>query len=330
MVPCAGILPLDLELQGGWPVGRIVEIYGHESSGKTSLALYAIAEMQRRKEAVVLIDAEHAMDMQYAKRLGVVTEGRERLILVQPNSGEQAINVADTFIRSGQVSLIVIDSVSALIPQQELEGLAGEGALGSLARLMSQAMRRLSPAAAKAKCTVIFINQIRNKIGVYGNPETTSGGVALKFHASVRCEMKVVERKRVGGEDLGFRVRVRVVKSKVSVPYKEAEFEMLHGHGVQHEGAVLDAAEKLSIISRRGAYYYYNGEVVQGREKMSAYLRENPEVLAGLEAAVREAIKAGGRPPMEAEASAPEEDLGLEDLELEAASVDLGLEEGSQ
>lgn len=285
-----GILPLDMVLGGGWPRGRVVEIYGHESSGKTSLALYAIAEMHRMNEPVVLIDAEHALDINYAKKLGV---DPELLLLVQPNCGEDAISTADKVIRSGHVRLVVIDSVSALVPQAELEGQVGEGALGQLARLMSTALRRLSPVAHKSKCTIIFINQIRNKIGVYGNPETTTGGLALKFHASVRAEIRAVERKKVGTEDVGFRARVRVVKSKVSVPYRVTEFDLMHGRGVPKAGALLDTAESLGVVAKRGSYYYIDGQVCQGRDRTVAFLDENPDVYAALEKSVKERIKEG-------------------------------------
>ncbi|KAI4323159.1 hypothetical protein L6164_022788 [Bauhinia variegata] len=284
----SGCLTLDCALGGGLPKGRIVEIYGPESSGKTTLALHAIAEVQKLGGNAVLVDAEHAFDPAYSKALGVDVEN---LYVCQPDHGEMALEVADRMCRSGAVDLICIDSVSALTPRAEIEGEIGMQQMGLQARLMSQALRKMSGNASKAGCTLIFLNQIRYKIGVYyGNPEVTSGGIALKFFASVRLEIRSTGKiKSVkGDEEIGLRVRVRVQKSKVSRPYKQAEFDIIFGEGVNKLGCILDCAEIMDIVSKKGSWYSYGEHRLgQGRDKALQYLRENSHLLEEIEKAVR-------------------------------------------
>ncbi|XP_060188284.1 DNA repair protein recA homolog 1, chloroplastic isoform X2 [Lycium barbarum] len=287
----SGVLTLDFALGGGLPKGRIVEIYGPESSGKTTLALHAIAEVQKLGGNAMLVDAEHAFDPAYSKALGVDVEN---LIVCQPDNGEMALEIADRMCRSGAVDLICIDSVSALTPRAEIEGEIGMQQMGLQARLMSQALRKMSGNASKAGCTLIFLNQIRYKIGVYyGNPEVTSGGIALKFFASVRLEIRSTGKIKSakGDEEVGLKVRVRVQKSKVSRPYKQAEFEIIFGEGVSKLGCVLDCAELIDVVSKKGSWYNYGEHRLgQGREKALQYLRENPVLSEEIEKMVRSSV----------------------------------------
>lgn len=280
----SGCLTLDFALGGGLPKGRIVEIFGPESSGKTTLALHAIAEVQKFGGHAMLVDAEHAFDPAYSKALGVDVEN---LIVCQPDNGEMALEIADRMCRSGAVDLICVDSVSALTPRAEIEGEIGMQQIGLQARLMSQALRKMSGNASKAGCTLIFLNQIRYKIGVYyGNPEVTSGGIALKFFASVRLEIRSTGKiKSVkGDEDVGVRVRVRVQKSKVSRPYKQAEFEIIFGEGVSQLGCILDCAEMMDVVVKKGSWYSYGDHRLgQGRDKALQYLRDNPHLQEEIE-----------------------------------------------
>ncbi|XP_048628046.1 DNA repair protein recA homolog 1, chloroplastic [Brassica napus] len=284
----SGVLTLDLALGGGLPKGRVVEIYGPESSGKTTLALHAIAEVQKLGGNAMLVDAEHAFDPSYSKALGVDVEN---LIVCQPDNGEMALEIADRMCRSGAVDLICVDSVSALTPRAEIEGEIGMQQMGLQARLMSQALRKMSGNASKAGCTLIFLNQIRYKIGVYyGNPEVTSGGIALKFFASVRLEIRSAGKIKSskGDEDIGLRARVRVQKSKVSRPYKQAEFEIMFGEGVSKLGCVLDCAEIMEVVVKKGSWYSYEDQRLgQGREKALQHLRENPSLQDEIEKRVR-------------------------------------------
>ncbi|XP_027127376.1 DNA repair protein recA homolog 1, chloroplastic-like isoform X2 [Coffea arabica] len=290
----SGCLTLDIALGGGLPKGRIVEIYGPESSGKTTLALHAIAEVQKLGGNAMLVDAEHVFDPAYSKALGVDVEN---LIVCQPDNGEMALEIADRMCRSGAVDLICIDSVSALTPRAEIEGEIGMQQMGLQARLMSQALRKMSGNASKAGCTLIFLNQIRYKIGVYyGNPEVTSGGIALKFFASVRLEIRPIGKiKSVkGDEEIGLKVRVRVQKSKVSRPYKQAEFEIIFGEGVSKLGCVLDCAEIMDIVLKKGSWYSYADQRLgQGRDRALQYLKENPLLSEEVEKMVRSAMAEG-------------------------------------
>ncbi|XP_059662297.1 DNA repair protein recA homolog 1, chloroplastic [Cornus florida] len=284
----SGCLTLDFALDGGLPKGRIVEIYGPESSGKTTMALHAIAEVQKSGGNAMLVDAEHAFDPTYSKALGIDVEN---LIVCQPDNGEMALEIADRMCRSGAIDLICIDSVSALTPRAEIEGEIGMQQIGLQARLMSQALRKMSGNASKAGCTLIFLNQIRYKIGVYyGNPEVTSGGIALKFFASVRLEIRPIGKiKSVkGDEDIGLRVRVRVQKSKVSRPYRQAEFEIIFGEGVSKLGCILDCAEMMDVVLKKGSWYSYGDQRLgQGRDRALQYLRENTPLSDEIEKIVR-------------------------------------------
>lgn len=291
----SGCLTLDFALSGGLPKGRIVEIYGPESSGKTTLALHAIAEVQKLGGNAMLVDAEHAFDPSYSKALGVDVEN---LIVCQPDNGEMALEIADRMCRSGAVDLICVDSVSALTPRAEIEGEIGMQQMGLQARLMSQALRKMSGNASKAGCTLIFLNQIRHKIGVYyGNPEVTSGGIALKFFASVRLEIRGIGKIKSGDEDIGVKVRVRVQKSKVSRPYKQAEFEIIFGEGVGKMGCILDCAEMMDVVLKKGSWYSYGDHRLgQGREKALQFLRENPPICDEIEKIVRSTMIEGNGP----------------------------------
>lgn len=282
-----GALSLDLALGGGIPKGRVVEIYGPESSGKTTLTLHAIAEVQRQGGTAAFIDAEHALDPAYAKRIGVDVEN---LLLSQPDNGEQALEIVETLVRSNAVDLIVVDSVAALVPRAEIEGDMGDSLPGLQARLMSQALRKLTGVINKSKATVIFINQIRMKIGVmFGNPETTTGGNALKFYASVRMDIRRISQIKQGDAVVGNRTRVKVVKNKIAPPFREAEFDIMYNQGISTAGDVLDLAANRDIVEKSGAFYKYNGETIgQGREATKTYLQENPKVLQELDAKVRE------------------------------------------
>jgi len=276
-----GALSLDIALGGGIPKGRIVEIYGPESSGKTTLTLHAIAEVQRQGGTAAFIDAEHALDPAYAKRIGVDVEN---LLLSQPDNGEQALEIAETLVRSSAVDLVVVDSVAALVPRAEIEGDMGDSLPGLQARLMSQALRKLTGVINKSKTTVIFINQIRMKIGVmFGNPETTTGGNALKFYASVRMDIRRIAQIKQGDEVVGNRTRVKVVKNKIAPPFRQAEFDIMYNQGISKVGDVLDLAAERGIVEKAGAWYAYNdSKIGQGREATKKYLEENPKLVEEL------------------------------------------------
>ncbi|MBN1981472.1 MAG: recombinase RecA [Chitinivibrionales bacterium] len=285
-----GALSLDIALGvGGLPRGRIVEIYGPESSGKTTLALHAIATVQREGGVAVLIDAEYAFDAKYAKNLGVDTEN---LLVSQPDTGEQALEIADTLVRSGAVDIVVIDSVAALVPAAEIEGDMGDSHMGLQARLMSQALRKLTSIIAKSNTCLIFINQLRMKIGVmFGNPETTTGGNALKFYASVRLDIRRISAIKEGEENVGSRTRVKVVKNKIAPPFKEAEFDIMYGVGISVEGDVLDLAATNGIVEKSGTWFSFEGERLgQGRENAKLFLKQNPDLLEKLTAKIREKL----------------------------------------
>lgn len=286
-----GAINLDIALGiGGLPRGRIVEIYGPESSGKTTLALHCIAEAQKLGGVAVFIDAEHALDVHYAKNLGVDVDN---VILSQPDTGEQALAITESLVRSNAVDIIVIDSVAALVPRAEIEGDMGDTHVGLLARLMSQALRKLTGIVSKSNTTVIFLNQLRQKIGVmFGNPETTTGGIALKFYSSVRLDIRRGEQIKDGDNVIGNRTRVRIVKNKVAPPFKTAEFDIMYGTGISKSGTILDQAVDMNIIEKAGSWYSYEGQRLgQGREKIKAYLEENPDVLEEVENKIRENIK---------------------------------------
>ena len=283
-----GALSLDIALGiGGVPRGRIIEIYGPESSGKTTLALHIIAEAQKLGGEVAFIDAEHALDPVYSKKLGVDIDN---LIVSQPDTGEQALEITESLVRSGALDVIVVDSVAALVPKAEIDGDMGDPHMGLQARLMSQALRKLAGVINKSKTVLIFINQLRDKIGVmFGNPETTTGGRALKFYASVRLDIRKAENIKQDGEIKGSRTKVKVVKNKVAPPFREAEFDIMYGEGISREGNVLDMAVNLDIIEKSGSWFSYNGDRIgQGRENVKKYLRENPEMLDEVEKKVRE------------------------------------------
>ena len=274
-----GSLSLDLALGlGGVPKGRIVEIYGPESSGKTTVALHMIAEVQKRGGIAGFIDAEHALDPVYAKNIGVDID---ELYISQPDSGDQALEITETMVRSGAMDIIVVDSVAALVPKQEIEGDMGDSHVGLQARLMSQALRKLTPVISKSNCVVIFINQLREKVGVmFGNPETTTGGRALKFYSSVRMDVRRIETLKQSGEMVGNRTRVKIVKNKIAPPFKEAEFDIMFGKGISKEGDILDLAVKCDLVSKSGAWFAYNGDKIgQGRENAKTYLSEHPEIV---------------------------------------------------
>ena len=283
-----GSLSLDIALGlGGIPKGRIIEIYGPESSGKTTVTLHMIAEVQKRGGIAGFIDAEHALDPVYAKNIGVDIDN---LYISQPDSGEQALEIAETMVRSGAIDIVVVDSVAALVPKAEIDGDMGDSHVGLHARLMSQALRKLTAVISKSNCAVVFINQLREKVGVmFGNPETTTGGRALKFYSSVRMDVRRIESLKQSGEVIGNRTRIRVVKNKIAPPFKEAEFDIMFGKGISYVGDVLDLAAKCDIINKSGAWYNYNGNKIgQGRENSKAYLTAHPEILAEVDRKVRE------------------------------------------
>ena len=289
-VVSTGSLGLDIALGvGGLPRGRVIEIYGPESSGKTTLTLQVIAEMQKQAGTCAFIDAEHALDVQYAQKLGV---NLQELLISQPDTGEQALEIVDALVRSGSVDLIVIDSVAALTPKAELEGEMGDSLPGLQARLMSQALRKLTATIKKTNCMVIFINQIRMKIGVmFGSPETTTGGNALKFYASVRLDIRRTGSIKKGEEVIGSETKVKVVKNKVSPPFKTAEFDILYGEGISREGEIIDMGVNARVLEKSGAWYAYNGEKIgQGKDNAREFLRENPDVAVEVENKVREAM----------------------------------------
>ena len=304
-----GSLSLDLALGlGGVPKGRIVEIYGPESSGKTTVALHMIAEVQKRGGIAGFIDAEHALDPVYAKKIGVDID---ELYISQPDSGDQALEIAETMVRSGAVDIIVIDSVAALVPKQEIEGDMGDSHVGLQARLMSQALRKLTPVISKSNCVVIFINQLREKVGVmFGNPETTTGGRALKFYASVRMDVRRIETLKQSGEMVGNRTRIKIVKNKIAPPFKEAEFDIMFGKGISKEGDILDLAVKCDLVSKSGAWFAYNGDKIgQGRENAKTYLSEHPEIMEELEQNIRAHYHIGAEGDMEETEEAAEEGI---------------------
>ena len=294
-----GSLSLDLALGlGGVPKGRIVEIYGPESSGKTTVALHMIAEVQKRGGIAGFIDAEHALDTVYAKNIGVDID---ELYISQPDSGDQALEITETMVRSGAMDIIVVDSVAALVPKQEIEGDMGDSHVGLQARLMSQALRKLTPVISKSNCVVIFINQLREKVGVmFGNPETTTGGRALKFYSSVRMDVRRIETLKQSGEMVGNRTRVKIVKNKIAPPFKEAEFDIMFGKGISKEGDILDLAVKCDLVSKSGAWFAYNGDKIgQGRENAKTYLSEHPEIMEELEQNIRAHYHIGAEGDME-------------------------------
>jgi len=289
-----GSLSLDIALGlGGLPKGRIIEIYGPESSGKTTVALHAVAEVQKRGGIAGFIDAEHALDPAYAKNIGV---NIDELYISQPDCGEQALEITETMVRSGAVDIVIVDSVAALVPKAEIDGDMGDSHVGLQARLMSQALRKLTAVISKSNCIVIFINQLREKVGVmFGNPETTTGGRALKFYSSVRMDVRRIESLKQAGEVVGNRTRVKIVKNKVAPPFKEAEFDIMFGKGISKEGDILDLAADCGIIVKSGAWHAYNGDKIgQGRENAKTYLRENPLVCEEVEAKVREKFQLDG------------------------------------
>ena len=283
-----GSLSLDIALGlGGLPKGRIIEIYGPESSGKTTVALHAVAEVQKRGGIAGFIDAEHALDPVYARNIGVDIDN---LYISQPDNGEQALEITETMVRSGAIDIVVVDSVAALVPKAEIDGDMGDSHVGLQARLMSQALRKLTAVISKSNCTVIFINQLREKVGVmFGNPETTTGGRALKFYSSVRLDVRRIESLKQSGEVTGNRTRVKVVKNKIAPPFKEAEFDIMFGEGISQEGDILDLAANVNIVVKSGAWYAYEGNKIgQGRENAKQYLKDNPEICKEIENKVRE------------------------------------------
>ena len=288
-----GSLSLDIALGlGGVPKGRIIEVYGPESSGKTTVALHMVAEVQKRGGIAGFIDAEHALDPAYAKNIGVDIEN---LYISQPDNGEQALEITETMVRSGAVDIIIVDSVAALVPKAEIDGDMGDSHVGLQARLMSQALRKLTAAISKSNCIVIFINQLREKVGVmFGNPETTTGGRALKFYSSIRLDVRRIEALKQGGEMVGNRTRIKVVKNKVAPPFREAEFDIMFGKGISKEGDVLDLAASVGIVQKSGAWFAYGGDKIgQGRENAKAYLREHPQIMDEIEHKVRVATSDG-------------------------------------
>ena len=329
-----GSMALDAALGiGGLPRGRIVEIYGPESSGKTTLALHAVAEAQKRGGEAAFIDVEHALDPVYARALGVDVDA---LLVSQPDTGEQALEIMEALIRSGAVDIVVLDSVAALVPRAEIEGEMGDSHVGLQARLMSQAMRKLAGAVSKSNCIAIFINQLRLKVGVvYGNPEVTAGGNALKYYASVRLDVRRTETLKSGGESIGSHTRVRVVKNKVAPPFKEAEFDVMYGEGISHESELLDLAVKLDIVQKSGAWFYYKeGRLGQGRDKAKEFLRDNVETAQEIEQLVREALQkeaqahaAPVRKPAEAPMEIPIEAAAKVTAAAAKASIDISVDD---
>ena len=297
-----GALSLDLALGvGGVPRGRVIEVFGPESSGKTTLALHIVAEAQKLGGIAAFVDAEHALDIGYARKLGVKTDD---LLVSQPDTGEQALEIAEMLVRSGAIDILVIDSVAALVPKAEIEGEMGDSHMGLQARLMSQALRKLTAIISKSNCCVIFINQIRMKIGVmFGNPETTTGGNALKFYASVRMDIRKIASLKQGNDVIGSRTKVKVVKNKVAPPFKEVEFDILYGEGISKEGDILDLAVEKGIIDKSGAWFSYGKERIgQGRENVRIFLKENPATRVEIESKLRTGLGLGGQPLAEAKA----------------------------
>ena len=289
-----GSISLDIALGlGGVPKGRIIEIYGPESSGKTTVALHMVAEVQKRGGIAGFIDAEHALDPVYAKNIGVDIDN---LYISQPDFGEQALEITETMVRSGAIDIVIVDSVAAIVPKAEIDGEMGDSHVGLQARLMSQALRKLTAVISKSNCIVIFINQLREKIGVmFGNPETTTGGRALKFYSSVRMDVRKIETLKSGGDVVGSRTRIKIVKNKIAPPFKEAEFDIMFGEGISKAGDLIDLAASIDVINKSGAWYAYNGEKIgQGRENAKNFLNQNPDILEAIEAAVREHFQLEG------------------------------------
>jgi recombination protein RecA len=310
-----GALTLDLALGGGLPKGRVIEIYGPESSGKTTVALHAVAEVQKNGGIAAYVDAEHALDPTYAAALGVDINN---LLISQPDTGESALEIVDQLVRSAAVDVVVIDSVAALVPRAEIEGEMGDSHLGLQARLMSQALRKITGNIGKSGCTVIFINQLRQKIGVtYGSPETTTGGNALKFYASVRLDIRRIQTLKRGTEEFGNRVKVKVAKNKVAPPFRIAEFDIIFGKGVSTLGCVVDLAEETGVLTRKGAWYSYNGDnISQGRDNAIKYLEENTQVAKEVEQQVRQKLEMGAVVSATSGAAVSSEEA--EDMELES------------
>ena len=308
-----GCLSLDIALGlGGVPRGRIIEVYGPESSGKTTVALHMVAEVQKRGGIAGFIDAEHALDPAYAKNIGVDIDN---LYISQPDNGEQALEITETMVRSGAVDIVIVDSVAALVPKAEIEGDMGDSHVGLQARLMSQALRKLTAVISKSNCIVIFINQLREKVGVmFGNPEVTTGGRALKFYSSIRLDVRRVEALKQAGEILGNHTRIKVVKNKIAPPFKEAEFDIVFGQGISREGDILDLAANTNVVNKSGAWYAYNGEKIgQGRENAKKFLKENPEICQEIEAKVRAYYHLAGE-TAETEEHAVTEPAGADDI----------------
>lgn len=307
----SGSIALDIALGiGGYPRGRIIEVYGPESSGKTTVALHAIAEVQRNGGQAAFIDAEHALDPEYAQKLGV---NIDELLLSQPDTGEQALEIAEALVRSGAIDILIIDSVAALVPKAEIEGEMGDSHVGLQARLMSQALRKLSGAINKSKTIAVFINQIREKVGVmFGNPETTPGGRALKFYSSVRLEVRRAEQLKQGQDVVGNKTKIKVVKNKVAPPFKQAEVDIMYGEGISYQGEILDIGSEIDIVQKSGAWYSYEGERLgQGRENSKQFLKENPEISSAIVAEIRNYYQLEGKGKVEAEAPALEEEFEL-------------------
>ena len=308
-----GAIGLDIALGvGGVPRGRVVEIFGPESSGKTTVALHIIAEAQKAGGDAAFIDAEHALDPVYAKKLGVDIEN---LIVSQPDTGEQALEIAEALVRSGAIDVIVVDSVAALVPKAEIDGEMGDAHVGLQARLMSQALRKLAGVISKSKTTAIFINQLREKVGImFGNPETTPGGRALKFYASVRLDVRRIESLKQGTEVIGNRTKVKVVKNKVAPPFKEAEFDIIYGQGISKEGSILDVGASLDIVNKSGAWFSYNGQRIgQGRENVKQFLRDNKEITKEIEGKIRENYSQAFVKSMEVHVQSDDEDMDLDE-----------------
>ncbi len=307
-----GALSLDIALGlGGIPKGRIVEVYGPESSGKTTVALHMVAEVQKRGGIAGFIDAEHALDPAYAKNIGVDIDN---LYISQPDNGEQALEITETMVRSGAVDIVIVDSVAALVPKAEIDGDMGDSHVGLQARLMSQALRKLTAVISKSNCIVIFINQLREKVGVmFGSPETTTGGRALKFYSSIRMDVRRIEALKQGGEIVGNRTRIKVVKNKIAPPFKEAEFDIMFGQGISREGDVLDLAANEGIVVKSGAWYAYNdAKIGQGRENSKLYLKENPDIFEEIKQQVREKFNLDGAVTVASQVEDKDEDMDEE------------------
>ncbi len=312
----SGALTLDLALGGGLPKGRVIEIYGPESSGKTTVALHAIAEVQRSGGVAAFVDAEHALDPAYAAVLGVDIEN---LLVSQPDNGESALEIVDQLVRSAAVDIVVVDSVAALVPRAEIEGEMGDSHMGLQARLMSQALRKITGNIGKSGCTVVFLNQLRQKIGVtYGNPETTTGGNALKFYASVRLDIRRIQTLKKGNEEFGIRAKVKIAKNKVAPPFRIAEFDIIFGKGISTLGCLVDLAEQTGVITRKGAWYSYNGDnIAQGRDNSIKYLEENSELIKDIEQKVRQKLEMGAVVAANTVSRVDAEDVDVDDEMLE-------------